>query len=172
MLCRDVFFILERLFAVCAVCADGYADGSGYTCSECNGARRMSTIGIAIALLVVAAALVTTSVSYLGSSKEVSTVEGLKSMCLARLEGSILSHGLKIVIVSWQIVSEASTAPLLFMSIFYVRPEPWRQGAPPLFLSGVPAFFVEARHALAAELGPGWGEMTARRASVRQCRLQ
>ncbi|CAM9623221.1 unnamed protein product [Scytosiphon promiscuus] len=93
----------------CAVCADGYAAGSGYTCSKCTGARAMVTVGVGIVLSTVGVIAVATTVKYLGSLDEVSSVEERQSTLEARFEGSRLSRGVKIVIVSWQIVSQFSS---------------------------------------------------------------
>lgn len=95
--------------AVCAVCLEGYAAGSGYTCSKCTGARRGLAIGVGLVLLVLAAIVVAVAVSYLGSPDEESAVEEYLSRRQTQLEGSRVSQGLKIIIVSWQIVSQAST---------------------------------------------------------------
>lgn len=87
---------------VCAVCAEGYTRGVGYTCSECNGHRRNCTIGVALVLFAIAVAVGVFGVRYLGSSDEYPPGGRFQS----RFSRSAVGQGLKIVIVSWQIVSQ------------------------------------------------------------------
>ncbi|CAN0218885.1 unnamed protein product [Ectocarpus sp. 4 AP-2014] len=88
----------------CAVCAEGYTRGVGYTCSRCDAGRRNWTIGVALVLVAVAVVTGALGVRYLGSSAERAVGWRIRS----RFERSTVSQGLKIVIVSWQIVSQFS----------------------------------------------------------------
>lgn len=105
--------------SVCAVCADGYARGVGYTCTQCSGSRRTVTITVVLALLV-AAMLITVVVC--AKSAECSVAEktmttttslfcGRLRTSLSRFECTKASQALKIVIVAWQIVTQASKCP-------------------------------------------------------------
>eukprot|EP00903_Cladosiphon_okamuranus_P015420 g14243.t1 len=62
LLCEDTFPNTDSLTAdVCAVCAEGYSLGLGYTCSECDDGRRKWTTAVAAILLVAAVVAVTFS---------------------------------------------------------------------------------------------------------------
>eukprot|EP00752_Nemacystus_decipiens_P010199 g9089.t1 len=89
----------------CAVCAQGYAPGLGYTCSECNGGRKSWTIAVGVILLCAGAVVVALSVRYLGSTDNEPATKKVR----ACMEGVRASQGFKIVIVSWQIVSQFSS---------------------------------------------------------------
>lgn len=93
---------------VCAECAEDYSLGLGYTCSECDEDRRKWTIAVAVILLVAAAFAVTVSVGYLGASTKESSAARIPSLVRERFGRSWVSQGFKIIIVSWQIVSQAS----------------------------------------------------------------
>lgn len=93
---------------VCAGCAEDYSLGLGYTCSECDEGRRKWTTALAVILLAAAAVAVTLSVGYLGASTKESATEGILSLIQERFGRSWVSQGLKVIIVSWQIVSQAS----------------------------------------------------------------
>ncbi|CAN0030927.1 unnamed protein product [Scytosiphon promiscuus] len=88
----------------CAVCSEGYTRGLGYTCSECNIYRRNWTIGVALVLFAVAVVVGVFGVRYLNSSAKQPAGGRIQS----RFERSTIGQGLKIVIVSWQIVSQFS----------------------------------------------------------------
>lgn len=90
---------------VCAVCAERYARGVGYTCSKCDVDRRNLTIGVALVLLGVAVVMGAMSLRYLGSFAK----EPASGWIQSRVERSTVSQGLKITIVSWQIVSQVRT---------------------------------------------------------------
>lgn len=93
---------------VCAECAEDYSLGLGYTCSECDEDRRKWTTAVAVILLVAAAVAVTVSVGYLGASTKESAATRIPSLVRQRFGRSWVSQGVKIIIVSWQIVSQAS----------------------------------------------------------------
>lgn len=93
---------------VCAVCEDGYSLGLGYTCSACDEGRRNYTTAVAAIVAVFTALAVVVSVRYLGASAKELAAERIQSVIQDRFERSRVSQGLKIVIVSWQIVSQAS----------------------------------------------------------------
>lgn len=63
---------------------------------------------MAVVLLVAAAIAVTVSVWYLGASSKGSATGGIPSLVQGRFGRSWVSQGFKIIIVSWQIVSQAS----------------------------------------------------------------
>ncbi|CAN0299763.1 unnamed protein product, partial [Pylaiella littoralis] len=88
----------------CAVCAEGYTRGVGYTCSKCDAGRRDWTIGVALVLAAVAVVVAALGVRCLGASVE----RAARWTIRTRFERSTASQGLKIVIVSWQIVSQFS----------------------------------------------------------------
>ena len=102
-----------RLVQVCAVCADGHTAGLGFACTACSGVRRKATIALGVVLLVAAAVMMVASLHFLGFlSSGIPT--GLQASCgrfrraASRLKCSKATQALKIVIVSWQIVTQAS----------------------------------------------------------------
>lgn len=57
--------------SVCAVCADGYTTGAGYTCAKCTDGRRDATIAVISVVLLLAAVLaVAARIKYLQSESE------------------------------------------------------------------------------------------------------
>lgn len=99
---------------VCAVCAGGYTAGLSYTCSKCSADRRNAVIASAgVLLFAVAVAAIALGVKLLRRSGARDTQERrlpsrtteILQTCFKRIMGS---PALKIVIVAWQIVSQAS----------------------------------------------------------------
>ncbi|CAM9127774.1 unnamed protein product [Ectocarpus sp. 6 AP-2014] len=103
----------------CAECAEDYSLGLGYTCSECDEDRRKWTTAVAVVLLVAAAVAVTVSVGYLGASTKESAAARIPSLVRERFGRSWVSQGFKIIIVSWQIVSQfASVASVTYPDLY------------------------------------------------------
>lgn len=107
---------------VCAVCAGGYTAGLSYTCSKCSADRRHAVIASAgVLLFAVAVAAVALGVKHLRRSGARETQERrppsrtmkILQSCFKRIMGS---PALKIVIVAWQIVSQASAILLIWFS--------------------------------------------------------
>ena len=104
---------IPALIQVCAVCAEGHTPGLGFTCVKCSGVRRNMTIGLGAVLLGAAVVMVAVSLNFLGSSAS-GTPKRLHASCerfrrvISRLRSTKATQALKIVIVSWQIVTQAS----------------------------------------------------------------
>lgn len=107
---------------VCAVCADGYTSDIGYACSRCTSGRRAATIAvISVLLLAVVALTVALGVRHLrsrrdeahaptgGGSGAASRAGGVARIG-SRLWRSRVTQTVKIIVVSWQIITQASEA--------------------------------------------------------------
>lgn len=103
--------------SVCAVCADGYTSGIGYSCSKCTSGHRAATIAvISVLLLAVVLIAVAFGVRQLRSGSARASAGGggatAASRGLARagsrLKRSGVAQTVKIVVVSWQIITQVS----------------------------------------------------------------
>lgn len=108
-------FIAPRFLSapVCAVCADGYTSGLAYTCSECNEDRRIAAIATATIVLLIVVAMFARSLKFLRSSagqavaEETSpTGDNAGGQHFIRTSAS---QALKVLLVSWQIITQVST---------------------------------------------------------------
>ena len=84
----------------CAVCSDGYTEQLGYTCSECLGAA--SGMVLASFVLVVIIFVAIGVASYVVSADG----EGKRRGLVERVARFIPLQSLKIIIVSWQILTQ------------------------------------------------------------------
>lgn len=103
----------SRSVSVCAVCKDGYTSGLGYTCSKCNDERHSLAITMGAILVAAAIAVVARSLMVLGTDTDVTAaVEGFSTADVgegrSRLVRAKASEALKTIVVSWQIVTQAS----------------------------------------------------------------
>eukprot|EP00904_Undaria_pinnatifida_P002436 jgi/Undpi1/12193/HiC_scaffold_5.g01869.m1 len=102
---------------LCAVCADGYTAALGYACSQCNKERRSATIAVAAVVLVVVVAILVQGLRFLGTYAG-RTVAGESVLSRDRTGvqpqfiGARASQALKVVVVSWQIVTQAKISAL------------------------------------------------------------
>lgn len=108
---------------VCAVCADGYTTGGvRYTCEKCTGGRQDATIAVISVVLLLAVLLaVAASIKYLRSeSKQTSgggsAVRRGVAWVGARLKRLAGAQTLKIIIVSWQIITQVIKYALLSLA--------------------------------------------------------
>lgn len=94
------------------MCADGYTSGLGYTCSECSADRRTAAIVLATIGLVAVVATVSYSLKFPRSSAGQVVADGnffgagrvgVQPIIRARA-----FQALKVLVVSWQIVTQAS----------------------------------------------------------------
>lgn len=102
----------------CAVCTDGYAAGSSYSCTKCSGAIGRSASWLAAVILVVAVLIAIAAVAYLvgmvGEGGDGDRDEGGARLSLARKWSSCRAvivkalplTGIKTVVVVWQIVTQ------------------------------------------------------------------
>ena len=102
----------------CATCDEGYGSGFQYSCHSCQGSDKWTAIGGAIAVLVVVIFVVTLGVTYL-----VGVVDRPISEIIGRWERRISSFrdgliratplaAIKILLVSWQIITQVNFAAL------------------------------------------------------------
>lgn len=94
----------------CAVCTDGYASGSAYSCHKCSGAAGRSATWLAVLALIVAIVVVFVTVSDLvrvvgddGSG----TAWGRRRLAGRRfISKAFPLTAIKTVVVVWQIVTQ------------------------------------------------------------------
>ncbi len=105
---------------VCAVCAEGYTPDIGYACSRCIAGRRAATITVLSVLLLTAVVLTAAlGVRHLRSRRDdaqapIGGGSGAASRGLARIRSRLwhsrVAQTVKIIVVSWQIITQASGA--------------------------------------------------------------
>ena len=91
------------------MCEEGYAPGVAFSCSSCSDGR--SLIATAVALSLVAVALVVAIILDLTAVVAVAASPTSRNGCGAgyrRLKAAIPFQSLKIVVVSWQIITQVS----------------------------------------------------------------
>ena len=99
---------------VWAVCADDYTSTLGYVCTQCNVGRRNAAITVAAVVLAALIAMVAHGLKFLGTyggqtaAGEVVPTENAAGVQLV-LIGARASQALKAVVVSWPLVTQAST---------------------------------------------------------------
>ena len=101
------------------MCADDYSGGLGYACSQCNEERRSATIAVAAVVLVAVVAIVAQGLRFLGTyaGRTVAgeaVLSGNQTGVQSLFTGARASQALKVVVVSWQIVTQASTVSSSF----------------------------------------------------------
>lgn len=96
---------------VCAVCAEGYALASEYVCSKCSRERTLHEAVSATILAVVTLSAVVLTVRYLWSHEAPAARNTSRYLTNVRKFFVKRAQKLKIVVVCWQIVSQASTHP-------------------------------------------------------------
>lgn len=95
----------------CAVCAEGYAPGLGYVCSECSERRQYVAISIVLASCVILAVGGVLCLYFVGVAV---TVPGRRTLRIdflglqSRCQTAGITQALKIIVVSLQIVSQVS----------------------------------------------------------------
>eukprot|EP00752_Nemacystus_decipiens_P002289 g2167.t1 len=99
----------------CAICSDGYAPQLGFTCSKCLGAA--SGIVLAATVLVVIVFVAVAVASYVMSGER----PGKRRRIVERLARLIPLQSVKIVIVSWQILTQfTSVADVTYPHVYQV----------------------------------------------------
>lgn len=95
----------------CAICTDGFSRGLGYTCLKCNMERRYVAIAIAVIIPVGILALVTHGMKMLrsGNGQERSFSRRSLARKRSRFMMARTFQALKIIIVSWQIITQVGT---------------------------------------------------------------
>ncbi|CAM9428829.1 unnamed protein product [Scytosiphon promiscuus] len=106
----------------CAVCADGYAPGTAYICSECSGSSMESAVGVAATALAVILLVVAIVVSDLvqivdGNGNNQQSEEGGArgaltrgfARCYAFSARAFPLTSVKIIVVVWQIITQFGT---------------------------------------------------------------
>ena len=102
----------------CATCDEGYASGYQYSCHSCQGSDKRAAIGGAVAVLVVTTLAVALVLGYLVGDVERAIPErrgNWERRALNfrdRLVRAIPLTAIKIVLVSWQIITQVKYAAL------------------------------------------------------------
>lgn len=97
-------------FPDCAVCGVGYARGLGNLCLKCSHERYGAVIAVAVVIFVVVVMVI---IDGIRSLTHPSVADNLPlrrtlSAVVSRFKGSRVYQALKIMVVSWQIVTQAS----------------------------------------------------------------
>lgn len=92
----------------CAVCADDYAWGEGYTCIECRNATAHTTQVLGIVVLVILAGVLARVLQYLVSLPRPTSGRNMSrwQRYITRAYQAIPIQAIKIIIVAWQIITE------------------------------------------------------------------
>lgn len=95
----------------CAVCTDGYARGLGNLCLKCSEERRSGVIALASVFIVVIVAAIVTHIPSLAFDTEAGSFlpRRVLEMARSRFKGARMYQAFKIVVVSWQIVTQVSS---------------------------------------------------------------
>ncbi|CAN0227090.1 unnamed protein product, partial [Ascophyllum nodosum] len=97
----------------CAVCIAGYARDLGYICTKCTRARRVAVITVGVATAIVLIAIVVIGIRFLHTTEDPEARLRPRNQAVARIHAQLkratACQAVKIVVVSWQIVSQAST---------------------------------------------------------------
>ncbi|CAM9655567.1 unnamed protein product [Ectocarpus fasciculatus] len=97
----------------CSICSDGYASNLGYTCSECFG--RSGGIVFAVGISVLAVFMAVVVIMYIMSGE----AGGRRIYLFERLGWYVPLQSVKIVIVSWQILTQfASAANVVYPGVY------------------------------------------------------
>ena len=102
----------------CAVCDEGYASGFRYTCHSCEGPDKWAAIGGAVAVLVVVVPVIALGVAHLVGVADRPIYgkngkwERRVSNFRDRLIRVIPVTAIKIVLVSWQIITQVKFVAL------------------------------------------------------------
>ena len=86
---------------------DGYARGLGYLCTECSDERRGALIAAVVVIVVLVVVAVMMGVHSFASDTRRATSQPCG--CGGRFRRMAVHQSLKIMVVSWQIVTQAST---------------------------------------------------------------
>lgn len=106
----------SALRPVCTVCIHGYSRGVGHTCSKCSRQRRLTGViimGVAVVGLITAVGFgqgyfkSTSSAAVSGMTERTLSSRGLE-IIQSRLRATRAFQALKIIVVSWQIVTQVS----------------------------------------------------------------
>ena len=94
----------------CAVCLDGYARGFGNSCIECSGQRRSAMIAFTAVVVVALVASIVIGIQSLEVDTEAHSCSPRQvlKMVYHQIRRTRASQALKIMVVSWQIVTQAS----------------------------------------------------------------
>ena len=102
------------LFSVdCSDCAEGYGSGFQYSCHSCQGSDKWADIGGAVAVLVVGMVVVSLGVAYLVGvvDRPISERSGMWERRVLNVRDGLVRAipltAIKIVLVSWQIITQA-----------------------------------------------------------------
>ena len=110
---------MHNLFSEdCAACDEGYGSGFQYSCHSCQGSDKWAGIGGAVAVLVVAMAVVALGVAYLVGvvDRPISERSGMWERRVLNFRDGLVSAipltAVKIVLVSWQIITQVKFVAL------------------------------------------------------------
>lgn len=94
----------------CAVCKDGYARGLGNACLKCSHERRNAVIVVAVVIFVLIVMVIIAGIRSLTHPGEEHNLPLCRMMkaAISRFKGARAYQALKIMVVSWQIVTQAS----------------------------------------------------------------
>lgn len=95
-----LLFAMMAVLADCAICSDGYAPQLGFTCTKCLGSASGLVLAAFVLVVIVFAAVAVAS--YVTSGERPGKQRGL----VERFARFIPLQSLKIVIVSWQILTQ------------------------------------------------------------------
>ncbi|CAM9683309.1 unnamed protein product, partial [Choristocarpus tenellus] len=97
----------SSVFPDCAVCDDGFAPGLSYSCSECDDSRKSLALGIGIFSLALIVLVVSGGIRFLITASSL-RLKNLHGGLSHRIKRMISFQGLKILVVTWQIVTQFS----------------------------------------------------------------
>ena len=102
----------------CAACDEGYGSGFQYSCNSCQGSDMWAGISGAVAVLVVAGVVVALGVAYLVDvvDRPISERSGTWERRVLNFRDGLIRAtpltAIKIVLVSWQIITQVKFAAL------------------------------------------------------------
>ena len=102
----------------CAACAEGYVSGFQYSCHSCQGSDKWTAIGGALAVLVVVMFVVVFGVAFLVAviDRPTSGRNGKWERRVSNLRNGLVRAipltAIKIVVVSWQIITQVKFVAL------------------------------------------------------------
>ena len=102
----------------CAACAEGYDSGFLYSCHSCRGSDKWVGIGGAVTVLVVAMVVTALGVAYLVGvvDRPISERNGMWERRVLNFQDGLVRAipltAIKIVLVSWQIITQVKFVAL------------------------------------------------------------
>ena len=107
-------FIAYTFAKDCAVCIEGYKPGFQYSCHSCQGSDKWAAIGGAVTMLVVVVSVVVFGVAYLVGVEDrpISQRSGMWKRRISNFRDGLIRiiplTAVKIVLVSWQIITQVN----------------------------------------------------------------